>query len=313
MQENPEESAYSALVKSYEVKLTTGQGLRRESVKTYLGVIKPFLSFLKKRGVTPEAATAIDLSAFLEYKQAGRAKEAATTAKDISALRSFFNFLIDSNSRDDNPAERLERPKKTRKLPRTVEMYKVEELINRIDTTTAEGQRDRAIIELIYSSGLRISEAVELKTGDIKFDEADSQGAFHGGLLIITGKGGKQRLTPFGERAAAALSLYLTDGRPKLLNGRPSKYVFIGSGGNKISRQTVWRHYSALAGLEGVSTRVHSLRHSFATGLLQGGADLRSVQELLGHASLSTTQIYTHIADDFMREEHDEYLPDLGV
>ncbi|MDR0540528.1 MAG: tyrosine-type recombinase/integrase, partial [Spirochaetaceae bacterium] len=162
--------------------------------------------------------------------------------------------------------------------------------------------RDKALFELIYSCGLRISEAVGINIDDVYFNE---------GVILLRGKGGKERLVPFGDAAEILLTAYLTQARNILLKGKKTEALFVSNLGKRLSRKTAWKNYAALARRSGKNSKLHTLRHSFATELLAGGADLRSVQILLGHADLSTTQIYTHLDTRRLREAHKKYLPDL--
>jgi integrase/recombinase XerD len=178
----------------------------------------------------------------------------------------------------------------------------VEKLLASVDTEHPRGLRDRALFELIYSAGLRVSELAALNTGDVFFSE---------GIVRVMGKGSKERLVPFGDEVARWLLRYLREARPRLAGARPGKALFIGRTGKRLSRKGIWKNYAAAAALAGTGSKLHTLRHSYATELLAGGADLRSVQELLGHADLSTTQIYTHVDVSLLRESHRRFLPRL--
>jgi integrase/recombinase XerD len=212
--------------------------------------------------------------------------------------------------RPDNPASLLDSPKRRLKLPETMDRETVERLLGTIDPESPLGLRDRALFELIYSSGLRISEAVGLNVRDIDFKE---------GVAVVKGKGNKQRLAVFGGEAAAWLKRYLGESRPALAKVKAAvgnrvavgSALFVARGGKRLSRKGIWKNYSKYATLAGTYTKVHTLRHSFATGLLEGGADLRTVQALLGHADLGTTQIYTHVDAGLLKESHRKYLPKL--
>jgi integrase/recombinase XerD len=171
-----------------------------------------------------------------------------------------------------------------------------------VDLSTPLGIRDRALLELIYSAGLRVSEAVSLNVADIFLAE---------GIARVTGKGDRERLVVFGAEAEQWLKRYLSESRPLLSRSRRISALFIGRSGRRLSRKGIWKNYAALTTQLGMGSRLHSLRHSFATELLAGGADLRSVQELLGHVDLSTTQIYTHVNNSMLRENHNRYLPKL--
>jgi integrase/recombinase XerD len=203
----------------------------------------------------------------------------------------------------DNPAAVLENPRWRMHLPEVMDKETVEALLETVNTDSPAGLRDRSLYEFIYSAGLRVSEAVGLNIRDIDLE---------GGVAKVRGKGNKERLTLFGPEAAERLKQYLQDARPKLA-GRVNKSpaLFIGRSGKRLSRKGIWKNYAKWARLAGTSSHVHTLRHSFATGLLSGGADLRTVQELLGHADLSTTQIYTHVDTGLLRENHKRYLPRL--
>lgn len=226
-----------------------------------------------------------------------------TVAKDISALRSFGAFLVRRGIWKENLALLLERPKVHRALPRVLSVEQVEQLLSVIDTSTPLGVRDRALFELIYSSGLRISEASNLLLQNVHMDEH---------ILWVTGKGDKERLVPFGDEAHRRIEAWLTEARPAIVKNRAVPWLFVNYQGKQLSRKGIWKKFQELEALSGVSAKVHTLRHSFATHLLAGGADLRSVQELLGHSDLATTQIYTHITNDELQMYHDEYFPDRG-
>jgi integrase/recombinase XerD len=178
----------------------------------------------------------------------------------------------------------------------------VERVLGLIDTTTPWGLRNRALYELMYSAGLRVSEAVSLNLRDIMFSE---------GLMIVRGKGNKERFAIFGEEAASWLKRYLREARPQLAGSKQSSALFISRIGKRLSRKGMWKTYAQTTVPLGVNSKLHALRHTFATDLLAGGADLRSVQELLGHADLTTTQIYTHVDGSLLKEQHRHYMPKL--
>jgi integrase/recombinase XerD len=197
------------------------------------------------------------------------------------------------------------------RIPEVLSRDEVDKLLSVIDTRSATGLRDRALFELVYSSGLRISEAVHLNLNDVFFKE---------GVLRVVGKGSKERLAPFGSEASKWLKDYLGSSRPVLLGakvavgvGAGTNALFVTRRGERLGRKGIWKNYRALAGMNGTSSKLHALRHSFATELLQGGADLRSVQELLGHSDISTTQIYTHVDTSRLKSQHGKYMPTLGV
>ncbi len=205
-----------------------------------------------------------------------------------------------------NPAAALERPRATRRIPRVFSVEEVERFLAAIDVDTPPGVRDRALFELIYACGLRVSEAVALDIGSVRLDD---------GSVRVLGKGARERIVPLGDVAAAWLARYLHGARGKLRRTRTSAGVgaenalFLNQRGGRLSRKGIWKRFNELMTRAGLTGKVHTLRHSFATHLLGGGADLRSVQELLGHADITTTQIYTHVDRDDLKQQHRRYHP----
>ena len=222
-----------------------------------------------------------------------------TIAKDISGLRALGDYLERKGMWSENPAMELDKPKAARNLPKVLSIEQIDSLLDSIDKTSLSGKRDDALFELVYSCGLRISEVCTLKLANLHLEER---------LILVHGKGDKERLVPFGDRAYEKLLIYLQEVRPELVKGRIDAEVFVNYRGEAISRKGVWKRFKELEALSGVEAKVHTLRHSFATHLLQGGADLRSVQELLGHSDLSTTTIYTHVTDKQLEEAHEKYF-----
>lgn len=265
-----------------------------------------FLDYIDSKKLDAAQLSPSELSAYLETRRKTDHIDSRSIAKAVSCLRSFFRFLIDEGICADNPALTLELPRRRAYLPETLGKEKLEELLKRADTGTPLGLRNRTIYEVIYSAGLRVSEAVGLDVRDIDLS---------GGFAKVRGKGRKERIVVFGQEAALWIKRYLEESRPALAQGRASgRYspaLFIGISGRRLSRKGIWRNYSITAAVVGTSSRVHNLRHSFATDLLAGGADLRTVQELLGHADLATTQIYTHVDSSLLRESHRRFMPNL--
>ncbi len=223
-----------------------------------------------------------------------------TIAKDISALRAFGSYLVRKNIWQENEVLLLDRPKASRALPKVLSVEEIDRILDSIDVSTPTGIRDRALFELIYSCGLRISEVSGLLIGNVHMKEK---------LLLVRGKGDKERVVPFGNEAHKWLSVYLKEARPVLVKQKIVPQIFVNYQGKPISRKGIWKNFKQLRLSAGVDAKVHTLRHSFATHLLEGGADLRSVQELLGHSDLSTTQIYTHVNDCDLQAYHREFFP----
>ena len=273
--------------------------------ESYSLEIRRFMDFLEEENTSLANVDAAFLSAYLAMRRAVDNIDSRTAAKAVSALRSFFRFLMDERLVNDNPAVVLESPKRRAHLPEVMDKETIEALLDTIDTNTPRGCRDRCLYELIFSAGLRVSEAVGLNIRDIDLE---------GGVAKVRGKGSKERIVLFGQPAAMRLKEYLTQARPRLMGKvNKSQALFIGRNGRRLSRKGIWKNYAKSAALSGTSSHLHTLRHSFATALLKGGADLRTVQELLGHADLSTTQIYTHIDVGVLRENHRRYLPRLST
>ena len=274
------------------------------TVATYRLELRHFLDFVDANGYSTETVNAEQLTAYLaRRKNIDGAGDSRTMAKILSCLRSFFRFAMVEEIRGDNPAALLETPRRRLRLPETMGRETVDRLLGAIDTTKPLGLRDRALFEMIYSSGLRISEAAALNIRDIDFTEK---------IARVRGKGSKERLVIFGSEAELWLKRYIEESRPDLADGGGrGSALFVGRGGKRLSRKGIWKNYTRYAALAGTGSKVHTLRHSFATSLLEGGADLRTVQALLGHADLTTTQIYTHVNTGMLRESHRKYLPRL--
>ncbi len=272
------------------------RGASRHTLDAYSRDLAQLLEHLGGREPSPES--------LVGFGSALRARglSDATVARKLAAVRSFFAFRSREEDVED-PARRVRAPRPRRRLPRALERDLVERLLSAPDPATALGRRDRAILELMYSSGLRASEVTGLRLGDLDMRQ---------GLVRASGKGGKSRVVPFGRRAEERLSEWLGQGRPELVSGRrPVDRVFVNRSGGPLSRMGLWKAVKRHATGVGLARRVHphTLRHTFATHLLEGGADLRFVQELLGHASPATTEIYTHVTRERLFEVHRRFHP----
>jgi integrase/recombinase XerD len=245
-------------------------------------------------GAPPSRATSEELERYVAQLRADGLSN-ATIARRLAALRSLYRHLMLLGTRADNPAADLASPRRVRRLPRTLSPGEAERLIDAANGTTPRALRDSAIVELLYGAGLRVGELVGLERGSVDLDER---------LVRALGKGSKERIVPVGRRAAEALRRYLARGRPHL-DRRHRPELFLNAKGGPLTRAGVFlilRKLAGKAGLEPERVHPHLLRHSFATHLLEGGADLRSVQEMLGHADLATTELYTHVSDSRRRE-----------
>ena len=233
----------------------------------------------------------------------GEGRSPKSVARAVACFRGFYRFLVVSGHRADNPADDLRAPRAWKTLPKFLSAEEVDRLLEAPDTSEPRGLRDRALIELLYATGLRVSEMVNLRQQDLNLES---------GYLTCTGKGRKQRLVPIGDEASAWLSRYLKEGRPALLKRRASPKLFVNArGGSGLTRVGFWKILKARGKQAGLARTLspHVLRHSFATHLLERGADLRAIQMMLGHSDLSTTQIYTHILDARLRAVYDKFHP----
>lgn len=274
------------------------------TAETYKTAVKELLDWCRLKHIDYKTLSIQDLLYYLVWRKTGDSDRAVadelTIAKDISALRSFGTYLVRIGVWSENTALLLQRPRAKRRLPRVLAVEEVDKLLSVIDTSNPLGLRDRALFELVYSSGLRIGEVSALELQNLHLNER---------LLWVRGKGDKERMVPFGDEAVVHLRNWLEKGRGELVKNTSVPWLFVNYRGKRLSRKGIWKRFQELETLSGISAKVHTLRHSFATHLLAGGADLRSVQELLGHADLSTTQIYTHIDDEALRDCHRDFFP----
>ena len=286
----------SSPLESYLRHLTLERGLSKNTLAAYKNDLDKYFQFLEQRSLDPVAAGAKDLEEF--SISVASSLSASSRARLIASLRGYHKFLVMENLRVDDPTKRLRAPKLALRLPKALSQPEVMQLIEASGPDPEDESadylrlRNRAIVELMYSTGARVSEIVSLD-----LDEVDDSG-----LMRVRGKGSKERLVPVGSYAKAALDAYLVRSRPALAAKGVARALFVNQRGNRLSRQSIWEIIQkAAAGLE-KEVSPHSLRHSFATHLLEGGADVRVVQELLGHASVTTTQIYTMVSVDTLRE-----------
>jgi integrase/recombinase XerD len=292
----------SALVDDYLDHLRLERRLSDHTTESYARDLAELGRFAAGRERALESLSRRDLEAHVR-KLMGEGRSPRSVARMVACIRGFYKFLARHNHVGANPADDLEAPRAWKVLPKFLDVEDVDRLIEAPDVGTAAGLRDRALIELLYATGLRVSELVNLRSQDLHLNE---------GYLTTTGKGRKQRIVPLGESAAAWVRKYIKEGRPALLGKRAAQKLFVNArGGTGLTRVGFWKILKGHARKAGLAARVspHVLRHSFATHLLERGADLRAIQLMLGHADLSTTQIYTHILDARMRAIYDKYHP----
>jgi integrase/recombinase XerD len=292
-------------LKSYEEYLVAEKNLAPLSIETYLRELVLFLDFLAAKGLGPEKVDARLVSAYLELRRDKSGISARSSAKAQSALRGFYRFLVREGKCSLNPAAGLKMPKIIRSIPEVFSEKDIDRILAAVDVSVPGGLRDRCLFEVIYSSGLRISEAAGLTLDRVHLEE---------GILRVEGKGRKERLVPLGGEADAWMRRYLAEGRPLLAAKRPARIrpaaeVFLNYRGNPLGRKGIWKRFKELLVKANARGKVHGLRHSFATHLLKGGANLRAVQTLLGHADISTTQIYTHVDQEVLETAHRKFHP----
>ncbi len=291
-----------ARIDAYLDHLRVVRRLSPRSIESYGRDLLALARFAEGRGKPPDALTTQDLEAFVRQLMAeGYAPR--SVARVVAGVRGFFRHLLVERAIAADPADDLRPPRAWRALPRYLSLEEVDRLLEAPDVATPRGLRDRALIELLYATGLRVSELVGLKPGDLHLDV---------GYLTCIGKGDKQRVVPVGDQARDWVARYLREGRPALLKGSASAWLFpSGRGASPLTRVGFWKLLKRYAVQAGVTTDVspHVLRHSFATHLLDRGADLRAIQLMLGHADLSTTQIYTHVLEARLKQLYDAHHP----
>jgi integrase/recombinase XerD len=277
-------------------------GLSPKSLESYRRDLTQFAAWLAKAGGRLPEANAGEVQQFLADRTLRQGVAARSLARQLSALKRYYRWLLRQGRRGDDPTVNIEAPRLPRPLPKSLTETDVEALLAAPDTEVPLGLRDRAMLELLYACGLRVSELVGLPVTAVSLDM---------GVARVFGKGAKERLVPLGEVALEWLERYLAEARPALLAGRPSDALFVTARGDAMTRQAFWyliKRYAAQAGIV-VPLSPHTLRHAFATHLLNHGADLRVVQMLLGHADISTTQIYTHVARERLKQLHSRHHP----
>jgi integrase/recombinase XerD len=295
-------SAQDPLLDEFVDSLWLEDGLSRNTLESYRRDLQQFAQWLdaaSKRGLL-EAQHA-DLLAYLAHRFQLKAR-ASSTARLLSSLKRFYQFLVREGKREVDPTLNIDAPKRARPLPKNLTEADVEKLLAAPNVDTALGLRDRAMLEILYASGLRVSELISMKTAQLSHDM---------GVVRILGKGSKERLVPVGEEALSWIRRYVTQSRGALLEVRTSDALFVTARAAPMTRQAFWQLIKRYALQAGIATTLspHTLRHAFATHLLNHGADLRVVQMLLGHADISTTQIYTHVARERLKQLHAKHHP----
>ena len=282
--------------------LSIEKGLSKNTIVSYRQDLIKFIEYLKSRNVTKvQDVTKHSVSKYLYFLK-DKSLSSSSISRNLVAIKVFFKFLIAERIVTEDAASVIESPRLTQYLPEVLGMQEVTKMLDTPDTRNLLGQRDKAVLELMYATGMRVSEVVGLMSENLNMDV---------GFIKCTGKGGKERIVPVGKIARLALSRYMEKSRPKLLGKKEDRHLFLSRLGKKISRQSFWKMVKKYAASAGIKRKItpHTLRHSFATHLLEKGADLRSVQEMLGHADISTTQLYTHINKSRLKGIHKKFHP----
>jgi integrase/recombinase XerD len=295
----------ASLQTAYEQYLVAERNLAPNSVETYLRETRFFFQFLESSKIVIEDVTPRTILDYFSMRSDTAELTARSAAKAQSALRGLFRFFVREGVLGNNPVLMLKMPKTRRPVPDVFSIEEIERILGRADLGTYEGLRDRCLFEFVYSCGLRVSEVSALTLDRVHLRE---------GILRIKGKGSKERLVPIGGEAEKWVRKYLEDARPFLAVRRKKELsltgaLFLNRFGGPLGRKGIWKRFKELLHKAGGRGKVHGLRHSFATHLLRGGAGLRAVQELLGHADISTTQIYTHVEQDVLEKSHREFHP----
>lgn len=278
------------------------RGLSKNTVESYGRDLKRFLEFLEGNNISISSAAPAHIITFLSNLRE-RGLSARSYTRNLVVIRVFYKYLLSEKIVSSVPTANIELPGFSRRLPEVLSFADVEKLLNAPDISKPSGVRDKTMLELLYATGVRVSELVSLGTNDINMQV---------GYIIAFGKGSKQRMIPIGELAMIWIKKYVDEARPLIIKNRQSQYIFITTRGTKMTRQCFWniiKKYALISGIDRDKVKPHILRHSFATHLLERGADLRAVQTMLGHSDISTTQIYTHINTARLKEIHKKFHP----
>lgn len=290
------------LLQDFIYYLSVEKGLSANTLDSYGRDLKKYLHFLEQEGLNTLKETGREeISRFINV-QREQGLASASVTRSLAAIRSFYQFLMKEQLIEENPAKELDTPRKEKQLPQVLSCSDVELLLEQPECAKASGKRDKAMLEMIYATGIRVSELISLDLNNVNIKM---------GFLRCSGKGSKERMIPLGSEAIKSLEDYLKESRGKMIKSKEERALFVNQKGKRLTRQGFWKilkKYSQKAGINGEITP-HTLRHSFATHLLENGADLRSVQEMLGHADISTTQIYTHLTRQKIRDIYKQTHP----
>jgi integrase/recombinase XerD len=286
------------LLEAFFTYLTAEKGLSNNTVSSYRADLRKYSIFLAEKGIGPESAASPHIIDFIEALRSD-GYSAASVCRYISSIKALYKFMRIENMVGHDPSENVQTPKKWERLPKALSQSDVSVLLE-AGREGKTGLRDSAMLELLYSSGLRVSELVSIKIGDIHFDA---------GFIRVLGKGSKERVVPVNARAIRKVKRYVEEERPAILGKRQSPFLFVTRMGGRMTRQRFWQTIKKVGRSLGIALSPHTIRHCFATHLLEGGADLRSVQKMLGHSDISTTQVYTKVTTDRIKKVFKKHHP----
>lgn len=290
------------LIEEFLSYISVERGMAKNTLSSYKRDLMRFSKFLGSEKIDSVDKVSRQMITSFMMAEKDRGLSSNSISRELACIKSFFKFLASENRIKEDVAGIIESPKLWKRLPSTLSLDEVEDLLKAPNLKDVMEIRDKACLELMYATGMRVSELVNLRMNDLNMDV---------GFVKCFGKGSKERIVPFGRKARGSLLMYLDRSRPKFLKNKVSNFLFLRRGGKPMSRQTFWKIIKKYVRQAGIKKKVtpHSLRHSFATHILERGADLRVVQEMLGHADISTTQIYTHISKDRLKSIHQKFHP----
>ncbi|TFB12057.1 site-specific tyrosine recombinase XerD [Candidatus Marinimicrobia bacterium MT.SAG.3] len=298
-----ERSEFQNYLKDFFIYLRMERNLSENTISAYSIALKRYIAFLTDRGIKKADEVTYDVVEGMFTELSSLGLSARSVAQNLSALKAFHRFLEDEDISKKDPTQNFQTPRMSKKLPQVLEYSEIKSILNSVDSSSLIGIRDRTMFEVLYGAGLRVSELINLIIGNIFKEE---------GIIRVIGKRSKERIIPLGEEAFRWIGLWLSDARPQLAKmGSSGDYLFLNARGKNMTRDGFFKLFKKQIEKAGIEKEVspHTFRHSFATHLLEGGADLRSVQEMLGHVSISTTQIYTHLDREYLKEVHKSFHP----
>ena len=298
-----ERSEFQNYLKDFFIYLRMERNLSENTISAYSIALKRYIVFLTDRGIKNADEVTYDVVEGMFTELSALGLSSRSVAQNLSALKSFHRFLEDEDISKKDPTQNFQTPRMSKKLPQVLEYSEIKSILNSVDSSSLIGIRDRTMFEVLYGAGLRVSELINLIMGNIFKEE---------GIIRVIGKRSKERIIPLGEEAFRWIGLWLSDARPQLAKmGSSGDYLFLNARGKNMTRDGFFKLFKKQIEKAGIEKEVspHTFRHSFATHLLEGGADLRSVQEMLGHVSISTTQIYTHLDREYLKEVHKSFHP----